>query len=167
MGYCPRFKPGSARTGGTTGWPFGWPGREGPGRAGSAKGAAGTQKQRYLTWKRGVNGSSSGLFTPQNLKGRDYLKDGSSCGRCLVLRTAGACRLSAIFLGVELALEDLRKTWYGIVAEPLPGDLRQALAVGEGNSCLYWRKGAPTPMSATISPKFWRPLLHRSRRLTG
>ncbi len=69
-----------------------------------------------------------GLFTPQNLKGREYLKEevlvdgvGASHGE----------RLQAVtdFLGIQLALEDLRKTWHGIGAEPLPGDLRQALAV--------------------------------------
>ena len=73
---------------------------------------------------------SFGLFTPQNLKGRDYLKDE------VLVDGAGASdsgRLQAVsdFLGVELALEDLRKTWYGIGAEPLPGDLRQALAVAK------------------------------------
>ena len=69
-----------------------------------------------------------GLFTPQSLKGRDYLKDevqvdGAGASEC------GRLQAVSDFLGTELALEDLRKTWYGVGAEPLPDDLRQALAV--------------------------------------
>ncbi len=75
-------------------------------------------------WKR------LGLFTPRNLKGRDYLKDE------VLVEGAGASeseRLQAVsdYLGIEFALEDLRKTWDGVGAEPLPDDLRQALAVAK------------------------------------
>ena len=75
-------------------------------------------------WKR------FGLFTPQKLKGREYLKDE------VFVDGAGASdseRLQAVsdYLGLELAREDLRTTWDGIGAEPLPDDLRQALAVAK------------------------------------
>ena len=71
-----------------------------------------------------------GLFTPQNLKGRVYLKDE------VLVDGEGASdsgRLQAVsdFLGIEFALGDLRNTWYGVGAEPLPCDLRQALAVAK------------------------------------
>ena len=78
--------------------------------------------------KEGGNWKYLGLFTPRNLRGREYLKEevlvdgvGASIGE----------RLQAVsdYLGIQLALEDLRKTWQGIGVEPLPGDLRQALAV--------------------------------------
>ena len=69
-----------------------------------------------------------GLFTPQNLKGRDYLKDevlvdGAGASDSELLRAVGD------FLGILLALEDLRKNWCGVGSQPLPDDLRQALAV--------------------------------------
>ena len=71
-----------------------------------------------------------GLFTPQNLRGREYLRDE------VFVDGAGASdseRLQAVsdYLGLELAREDLRTTWDGIGAEPLPDDLRQALAVAK------------------------------------
>ena len=70
------------------------------------------------------------LFTPRNLKEREYLKDE------VFVDGAGASdskRLQAVsdYLGLEFAREDLRKTWDGVGAEPLPDDLRQALAVAK------------------------------------
>ena len=75
-------------------------------------------------WKR------FGLFTPQKLKGREYLKDevfvdGASA--------SDSERLQAVsdYLDTEFARDNLRKIWDGIGAEPLPDDLRQALAVAK------------------------------------
>ena len=73
-------------------------------------------------WKR------LGLFTPPNLRGVEYLKDS--------VRVDGAgasdsLRLRAVrdYLDAASALDDLRKTWAGVDASPLPDDARQALAV--------------------------------------
>lgn len=73
-------------------------------------------------WKR------LGLFTPPNLRGLEYLKDS--------VRVDGggasdSLRLQAIrdYLNAAFALEDLRNTWTGVDAPPLPDDARQALAV--------------------------------------
>lgn len=76
------------------------------------------------TWKR------LGLFTPQNLKGREYLKDevlvdGVGASDCERLQAASD------YLGIELAREELHNIWSGIGAAPLPHDLRQALAVAK------------------------------------
>ena len=69
-----------------------------------------------------------GLFTPKNLKGRDYLKDEVQVDGAGASES-GSLQTVSDFLGIQLALEDLRKTWYGVGTEPLPDDLRQALAV--------------------------------------
>ena len=75
-------------------------------------------------WKR------LGLFTPQNLKGREYLK-----GEVLVdgVGASDRERLQAVsdYLGIEFAREEVRHIWGGVGAEPLPGDPRQALAVAK------------------------------------
>ena len=73
-------------------------------------------------WKR------FGLFTPPNLRGLEYLKDsvrvdGAGASDSLRLRA------SLDFLNAAFALDDLRNTWAGVDAPPLPDDARQALAV--------------------------------------
>ena len=70
------------------------------------------------------------LFTPQNLKGREYLKDE------VLVDGVGASdreRLQAVsdYLDIGFAREELHNIWGGIGAEPLPDDLRQALAVSK------------------------------------
>ena len=75
-------------------------------------------------WKR------FGLVTPQKLKGREYLKDE------VFVDSVGASdsgRLQAVcdYLDTESARDKLREKWDGVGAEPLPDDLRQALAVAK------------------------------------
>ena len=69
-----------------------------------------------------------GVFTPQDLKGREYLKEEVLVDGVGASRSEGL-RVVSDFLSMHLALKDLRKTWQGIGAEPLPGDLRQSLAL--------------------------------------
>ena len=71
-----------------------------------------------------------GLFTPKNLKGRDYLKEEVLVDGVGASHSEGLQAVSD-FLGIQLARDNLCKTWYGVGAEPLPADLRQALAVAK------------------------------------